>query len=79
MRLVLRRTALLLSVGIVLGTLVTLAAGNLFSPILYGISPRDPVTFALAAVLMGAVALAAGWLPARHAMSTDPASALRDE
>jgi predicted permease len=79
MRLVLRRTAVLLSVGTVLGTLVALAAGNLFSPILYGISPRDPVTFGLAALLMGAVALAAGWLPARRAMSTDPASALRDE
>jgi ABC-type antimicrobial peptide transport system permease subunit len=79
MRLVLRRTAVLLSVGTLLGTLVALAAGNLFSPILYGISPRDPVTFALAVLLMGAVAMAAGWFPARRAMSTDPASALRDE
>jgi len=78
-RLVLRRTAVLLSIGTALGTLVAFAAGNLFLPILYGISPRDPVTFALAALLMGAVALAAGWLPARRAMSTDPAAALRDE
>ena len=79
MRLVLRRIAVLLVIGTALGALAALAAGNLFSPVLYGVSPRDPATFTLAALLMACVALAAGWLPARHAMSIEPASALREE
>jgi predicted permease len=79
MRLVLRRAAILLSIGTLVGALAALVIGNLFSPILYGVSPRDPATFALAALLMACVALAAGWLPARRAMSVQPASALRDE
>jgi len=62
-----------------LGAFAALAAGNLFSQVLYGVSPRDPATFALAALLMAFVALAAGWLPARRAMSIEPASALREE
>ena len=79
MRLVLQRTAILLAIGTALGAVASLAAGNLFSPILYGVNPKDPATFALAALLMAAVALAAGWLPARRAMSIEPASALREE
>ncbi|HLW77396.1 MAG TPA: FtsX-like permease family protein, partial [Bryobacteraceae bacterium] len=79
MRLVLQRTAILLAIGTALGAVASLAAGNLFAPILYGVNPKDPATFALAALLMAAVALAAGWLPARRAMSIQPASALREE
>ena len=79
MRLVLRRIAVLLRIGTDLGALAALAAGNLFSPVLYGVSPRDPATFTLAALLMACVAFAAGWLPARRAMSIEPASALREE
>ena len=79
MRLVLRRIAVLLLIGTGLGALAALAAGHLFSPVLYGVSPRDPATFTLAALLMACVAFAAGWLPARRAMSIEPASALREE
>jgi ABC-type antimicrobial peptide transport system permease subunit len=79
MRLVLGRIAVLLIVGTALGALAALATGKLFSPVLYNVSPRDPATFALAALLMAFVALAAGWLPARRAMSIEPASALREE
>ncbi|HKW98686.1 MAG TPA: FtsX-like permease family protein [Bryobacteraceae bacterium] len=79
MRLVLLRTAILLGIGTILGALVSLAAGNQFAPILYGVSPKDPATFALAILLMALVSLAAAWLPARRAMSIEPASALREE
>ena len=58
---------------------IALVIGNQFSPILYGISPRDPATFALAILLIAAVALAASWLPARRALAIEPASALREE
>ena len=79
MRLVLIRTSVLLAVGTVLGTLGALAIGGQFAPILYGVSPRDPVTFALAALLMAAIAFTAAWLPARRATLIEPASALREE
>ena len=79
MRLVLVRTFVLLAVGTVLGTLVALAIGGQFSPILYGVSPRDPVTFALAALLMAVIAFIAAWLPARRATRIEPSSALREE
>jgi predicted permease len=79
MRLVLIRASVLLAVGTVLGTLAALAIGGQFAPILYGVSPRDPVTFALAALLMAAIAFTAAWLPARRATLIEPASALREE
>jgi predicted permease len=79
MRLVLVRTSVLLAVGTVLGTLAALAIGSQFSPILYGVSPRDPLTFALAALLMAAIAFTAAWLPARRATLIEPSSALREE
>jgi predicted permease len=79
MRLVLIRTSILLAVGTVFGILAALAIGGQFSPILYGVSPRDPVTFALAALLMAAIAFTAAWLPARRATLIEPSSALREE
>ena len=79
MRLVLRRTLVLLAIGGVLGSLAAGAAGGLLSPILYNVSPKDPAAFTLALLLMAAVALAAAWLPALHAARIEPSSALREE
>lgn len=79
MRLVLRRTAVLLCAGACLGALASLAIGGLFSPILYGVSPKDPGAFGLGVLVVAGVALAAGWLPARRATSIEPASALRED
>ena len=79
MGLVLRRTAMMLATGACLGALAALAIGDLFSPILYGVTSKDPAAFALAALLMAAVALSAAWIPARSATSIEPASALREE
>jgi ABC-type lipoprotein release transport system permease subunit len=46
---------------------------------LYGISERDPLTFAVVAVTLGTVALAASLLPARAAARLDPMTVLRSE
>jgi predicted permease len=79
MRMVLRRTVILLGAGAALGIPVALAAGGLLSPILYNVSPRDPGAFALGGAVMAAVAFGAAWLPALRASRIEPASALRDE
>jgi ABC-type antimicrobial peptide transport system permease subunit len=45
--------------------------------LLFEVSPRDPVVFAFAGVILLMVAAAACWLPARRAAAVDPALALR--
>jgi putative ABC transport system permease protein len=46
---------------------------------LYGVAPDDPLTFASIATVVGAIALAASWMPARRAVRIDPTEALRAE
>jgi ABC-type antimicrobial peptide transport system permease subunit len=79
LRLILRQGLVLTLAGIVIG----LAAGVLVSlvlrSLLLGIAAVDPVTFAGGSVLFLAVALAAGYFPARRATKVDPMVALRAE
>ncbi len=77
--LVLGRGAGLALVGIFAGTLGALALTRFLSSLLFGIEPKDPVTFAGVALLLFGVALAACYVPARRAMQVDPMVALRDE
>jgi predicted permease len=79
LRVVLSRTALLLAIGTGLGLAMSLAAGKFFGQILYGVSARDPLTYACAISLMALVALVACWVPARRAIKVDPLTALRTE
>jgi predicted permease len=76
---VLKRTAMLLLVGIALGFAMAFAAGKFFGQILYGISAHDPFTYLCAVALMAVVAFAACWAPARRAIHLDPLTALRAE
>jgi ABC-type antimicrobial peptide transport system permease subunit len=49
------------------------------SGFLFGVSPLDPTSLGLAALALGAVALAAAYLPALRATRVDPSEALRGE
>jgi predicted permease len=73
-----RAVALGLS-GVTLGLVAGWYATRFLEAFLFGIPPRDPVSFAAAAGLLLAVAAAAAWLPARRASRTDPMEALRSE
>jgi putative ABC transport system permease protein len=65
--------------GIALGLAASLALTRVMRTMLVGVAPTDPVTFAAVALLFGAIAAAACWLPARRAAGLDPIAALRDE
>ena len=67
------------AVGIVLGLIGAAFATRFLTSLLYGIRPGDPLTFIGAATILGLVALAACYLPARRAMRVDPMVALRYE
>ncbi len=77
--LVLREAGILLLIGLGAGTLVAMAAVTMAGSLLYGLQPRDPVSFAMAIGLLAAVAAAASYMPARRAANLDPMVALRDE
>lgn len=74
---VIKRTMALALTGIGVGLVASLAISRLIASLLFRTAPADPLTFAGMVVLLGAVALAAGYLPARRAAKVDPMIALR--
>ena len=78
-RLVIRRGAGLAALGVAIGTVGALALTKLLSSLLYAVKPTDPVTFAGVALLLGAIAVLACYLPARRAVRVDPMVALRHQ
>jgi putative ABC transport system permease protein len=69
----------LVGIGIGAGLVLSLGLGPLMAVLLFGVQPRDPVTFAAISVLLGLVALAATYIPAWRAARIDPLAALRTE
>ena len=74
-----RDVAVLTGVGIAVGLPGAYAIGRAAKSRLFGLSPLDPWSLALAAGLLAFVSLAAGYLPARRAAATQPLLALRAE
>jgi putative ABC transport system permease protein len=65
--------------GLAGGLLAALALSRLLTKMLFGVSPHDPRTLAVVALVLTAVALLASYLPARRATRVDPLTALRSE
>jgi putative ABC transport system permease protein len=78
-KLILGHGARLAAYGIAIGLVLAFGLTRLMASMLFGVSPRDFYTFAAISALLGAVALAASYLPSRRAMALEPAVALRHE
>jgi ABC-type antimicrobial peptide transport system permease subunit len=77
--LVLRQCLAPVAVGLAGGLIAAGMAGRLMSSLLFGVAAIDPVTMAAVTTVLIAVAVVAGYLPARRATRLDPVTALRDE
>jgi len=65
--------------GTILGVGGALIATGVLRAFLFGVTSQDPITFAVAGVLIDVVAMLACWLLARRAVAVDPMVALRYE
>jgi len=75
--LVMGHVARLAGLGIALGLAAAFALTRLMTAMLYEVRPGDFFTYAAISLILGAVALAAGYLPVRRALALDPVAALR--
>jgi ABC-type antimicrobial peptide transport system permease subunit len=76
---VLRESLALVGVGVAVGLLMAFAATRFISSQLYGVKPTDPATITAVTIVLAAVAVFAGYIPARRATKVDPLVALRYE
>jgi putative ABC transport system permease protein len=67
----------LAGLGLAIGLVASLVVNQLIQAILFGVNPRDPLTLAVVAAVLAAVAAAACFVPARRATQVDPIVALR--
>jgi ABC-type antimicrobial peptide transport system permease subunit len=76
---VLREASVLAMIGVAIGAAAAAALGRFVQAILFGVTPVDPIAIGGAVTAMLAMALLAGWLPARRASRLEPMAALRHE
>jgi predicted permease len=74
---VVRQSLILAGGGCLAGLVGTLAVGRLLHSFLFEVSALDPITICGVLALMGTVAIAAAWIPARRAAAVDPLTAIR--
>jgi putative ABC transport system permease protein len=78
-RMMLRRAALLMALGILAGLAGTVAVASGLRGLLFGVGPHDPVTLAGVVLFVAAASLLSAWVPARRASRVEPLELLRTE
>ena len=79
LRMVLAGGVRIAATGLAIGVVGALALTHVLSGLLFGVSPRDPLTFVIVPGALLVVALLACWIPARRAMRVEPVIALRGD
>jgi putative ABC transport system permease protein len=79
LRMVLRSSLLLVSIGVGLGLCSAVAVTRVLRSLLFEVEPTDAATFLAVSLLLAAVAMLASYIPARQATKVDPVVALRYE
>ena len=78
-RMVMGEALLLVSIGLILGLAAAVSFGHLAATLLFGVQPRDAITFVAGTLILILVTIAAGYVPARRATRVEPVAALRSE
>jgi putative ABC transport system permease protein len=79
LRLILRQGMALTGIGLAVGLVAAVAATRVVASMLFEVKASDPATYIGVSLLLGAVSLAASYIPARRAARVDPVSALRQD
>ena len=79
MNMVIKKGLRMALIGVGAGVVVATGLTRLIAALLFGVTPHDPLTFAVVTFALILAALAACWIPARRAMRVDPMIALRHE
>jgi putative ABC transport system permease protein len=77
--LIMRQGAMQTGLAVLVGVLISLAAGRVLAQILYQVSPADPFALITSSLMLSSAALLACFLPARRATTVNPITALRTE
>jgi ABC-type antimicrobial peptide transport system permease subunit len=79
LRLVMKDGAQMTAMGVLIGLIAAFGLTRLMGSLLFGVKPGDPLTFLAVALILGAIAMIACYVPANRAMKVDPIEALRQE
>lgn len=77
-RLIMREGSAITAAGVVIGLSAGLVAARSLSAVLYGVPPADPLSLAIAAIVLATTGMAACYVPARRAARVDPARTLTE-
>jgi predicted permease len=79
LRLMMAQNVVVVGAGLGVGLVAAWVSMRALSSFLFGIAPNDPPTLAAVVILLGGVALVAGYVPARRATAVDPVESIRVE